>query len=227
MSWTVLPEWLDDTAFIIACGPSLANVPVEKIRGKGRVIAINDSFIKAPWADVLYFCDKRTFWDEYESQIKAIFRGKYIVTLDNKIEGVKSLKNTGPNGLETDPGGLRTGSNSGYQAINLAYHFGATRIVLIGYDMSCRGHSIHWRERRRLQTVHGYTQTIDNHMLPNFPTLVEPLKRAGVAVINATPNSRLRVWPYMPLYDVVKNLRNVQFWKERELLPETVSVRKE
>lgn len=224
MSWMVLPEWCGETVFILGCGPSLEKTPVEKLRGKGRIIAINDSFIRAPWADVLYFADK-PFWTQYQAQIRTMFYGKYLVTLDNQIEGVKTLKNTGEQGLETDPCGLRTGGNSGYQAINLAYHFGVSRIILLGLDMSCAGHKIHWRERGgRPQTVHGYTQTIDHHMLPNFPTLVQPLQEAGVAVVNATPNSRLKVWPYLSLYDVVKNLHNVQFWEGRNSLFKTVSV---
>lgn len=224
MSWLVLPEWCGETVFILGCGPSLAKTPVEKIRGKGRVIAINDSFIKAPWADVLYFCDKATFWDEYHEQIQSMFTGKYLVTLSNQIEGVKALRNTGTDGLETDPCGLRTGGNSGYQAINLAYHFGVSRIILLGYDMSCHNQQLHWRERRRPQTVHGFTQTINRGMLPHFPTLAAPLQEAGVTVVNSTPNSSLRVWPYMPLYDVVKNLRNVQFWEDKISLLKSSSV---
>jgi uncharacterized Rossmann fold enzyme len=36
------------------------------------------------------------------------------------------------------------GGNSGYQAINLAYHLGAERVILLGYDMHCHSGQSHW-----------------------------------------------------------------------------------
>ena len=38
-------------------------------------------------------------------------------------------------GLSTDSDYVHSGGNSGYQAINLAFHLGASRIVLLGFDM--------------------------------------------------------------------------------------------
>jgi hypothetical protein len=43
-------------------------------------------------------------------------------------------------GLSERDGVLHAGRNSGYQAINLAYLMGATRIGLLGYDMQGGGH---------------------------------------------------------------------------------------
>lgn len=39
---------------------------------------------------------------------------------------------------------IHEGGNSGYQAINLAYHFGAARLVLLGFDMQRTGGKSHW-----------------------------------------------------------------------------------
>jgi len=39
---------------------------------------------------------------------------------------------------------VHTGRNSGYAAINLAYHMDATRILLLGYDMTMSGNQRHW-----------------------------------------------------------------------------------
>ena len=67
------------------------------------------------------------------------FRGlKYSLEKRAVKWGVTVLKNTGQRGLERQRTGLRTGLNSGAAAINLAVHFGATRILLLGYD---KGHS--------------------------------------------------------------------------------------
>src|SRR5690349_3855481 len=51
----------------MATGPSLTRdvvtrVAAAKVFGGARVIAINDAYLMAPWADVLYFADPR-WWD--------------------------------------------------------------------------------------------------------------------------------------------------------------------
>lgn len=47
-------------------------------------------------------------------------------------------------GLSRDAGKVHSGGNSGYQAINLALHLGATRIILLGFDMHNFGGKSHW-----------------------------------------------------------------------------------
>ncbi len=200
--WSVPPEWTGETAYILGCGPSLRGFDARVLRGRGRVIAINDSFRLAPWADVLYACDLR-WWQTRREAIQAIWQGRRMVTLENQIDGVLRLRNSGEDGLETDPGALRTGKNSGYQAIGLAYHFGASRIVLLGFDMhvSPRG-EMHWNDRPEVQTPGGFASTL-RLMLPKFDTLREPLATAGVQVVNVTPGSALRTWPMVQLVDVL------------------------
>lgn len=38
-------------------------------------------------------------------------------------------------GMSTRPNTIRMGGNSGFQALQLALHFGAERVILLGYDM--------------------------------------------------------------------------------------------
>jgi hypothetical protein len=201
----IVPEWAGSTVFILGCGPSLIGFDSRSLYGQ-RVIAINDSFELAPWADILYFCDKK-WWDTRKHKVRDQFTGRRIVTLENQIDGVTRLRNTGDAGLETDPAGLRHGSNSGYQCINLAYHLGAKRIVLLGYDMQVIGNDLHWNQKQRpeRQDPAGFTQTL-NIMLMKFPSLVVPLQREGIEVINATPNSRLKCWPYVALPKILQQL---------------------
>jgi hypothetical protein len=203
VSWIVPPEWLGETAFILGCGPSLAQSHTAALRGR-RVIAINDSFLRAPWADVLYFCDGWKWWKNYEAQVQEHFTGRYIVTSTDEIPGVKHLQLTGEQGLEDDPGALRHGKNSGYQAINLAVHFGVNRIILLGYDMQANGRC-HWRTRpgREEKQVEVFHRLLQDRMLPNFASLVAPLREAGVEIVNCTPGSALTVWPMRTLEEVL------------------------
>ena len=191
-------------AVLIAGGPSLTQADVDYCRGKARVLAINDTYRMAPWADLLYFCDGR-WWDWHKDRPAFKSFAGIRATLDQRAaetdHGLKWLKNTGPKGLETDPTGLRTGRNSGYQAINLAVHLGAKRIVLLGYDMRLVDGSDHWfgsHPDGRALTANHFT----NIFLPAFKTLVEPLAKRGVEVVNATPGSALTVFDLHELIGV-------------------------
>ncbi len=200
--WMATPDWYGETAFILGCGPSLRREDVEKLRFR-RVIAINDSYLLAPWADILYFCDAR-WWRSNRFQINDLFRGHQIVTMDNAIPGVRTLRCTGESGLEVDPAALRHGCNSGYQAINLAYHLGVSKIALLGYDMRVHANGkTHWQHRPG-PSQEGFQAVLQRDMLPKFDTLVEPLLHAGVHVVNCTPDSALKLWPFVPLTKVLK-----------------------
>lgn len=198
---TVKPEWKGETCFILGCGPSLRGFDASCLRGKGRVIALNDSFYLAPWADILYFGDLK-WWQSRREAIIRIFCGGDIYTLDNQIARVKAVHSTGKDGLEIDPSGVRNGSNSGFASINLAYHFGVKRIVLLGYDMKCDGEWMHWNKRQEPQKPIKFQQTL-NMFNAYFPSLKAPLAHAGVEVINANPDSNLTVWPRVPLAEVL------------------------
>lgn len=213
--WTVPPEWTGETCFVLGCGPSLRGFDAKVLRGRGRVIAVNDSFGLAPWADVLYACDAR-WWQTRRANVRDTWTGRRMVTLENQIDGVLRLRNSGEDGLETDPGALRTGKNSGYQAIGLAYHFGAARIVLLGFDMRLGRHDeLHWNDRSETQTPQGFAGTLAL-MLPKFETLREPLATAGVQVVNATPGSALRVWPMVRMGDVLNGRDCQESWHEKQ-----------
>jgi hypothetical protein len=142
----------------------------------------------ALWADVLYACDG-DWWDRYIGDVLLRFKGE-LWTQDvpasskyglNRIDGDKA------EGLGKNK--VHYGSNSGYQAINLAYLFGAKKIILLGFDMK-RGENkkSHW---------HGEHPGCLNKEMPiktwlkNFPKLAEDLKIEGVEVINATRDTAL------------------------------------
>jgi hypothetical protein len=170
-----------------------------------RVICINDSYRLAPWADVLYSSDRR-WWPHYKGV--ASFEGsKFGVGSGhgkaNPFTGypeIRVLKNTGYSGLETEPNGLRTGRNSGYAAINLAVHLGAARILLLGYNMSHQnGAHFFGNHPAGLNQSAGLYPSFRR----SFDSLVEPLKAAGVEVINCTPNSSLHTFPMRNLRDVL------------------------
>ena len=201
--WHVKREWKNEIVVILGGGPS-AVAASHSFLASFRVITINDSFRLYPAADILYFCDL-CWWEKRQQEVWNNFQGERLVTLENDIPGVLRLRNTGSVDLETEPDGLRHGSNSGYQAINLAFHMGARRIVLVGFDMRIVAETAHWNTDHVMQQNEaGFALTLRQVMLPKFETLRTPLEAAGVEVFNATPNSALTVWPYVPLREALQ-----------------------
>ncbi len=192
---TVPKLWPGETFVCVASGPSLTSEDVNYCRGKARVIVINNNYQKAPWADVLYACDAK-WWKCPEHAAAAQFQGlKYTLTQPQiRIPGLQVLKNTGRSGLELHPSGLRTGANSGYQAINLAIHLGAARILLLGYDMQKQGNRHHWHADHPHQTNSPY-----GAFLLHFNQLAPLLEKRQIPVINCTRRTALTCFPQQSL----------------------------
>jgi len=245
--WFVTPEWKGATVVIIGGGPSLTERQVRSVerrakseeRGakgeerKIRVIAVNDAYRLAPWADILYACEARWWfwhkgvlgfkgvkaalgWDAvkgrpypqyplryYDGQLvqhinsaKEIYARVGIkIAQGNENGGMKYLAATGKAGLESRQSAIRTGRNGGYQAINLAVHLGAKRIILLGFDMKPdkKGRD-HWFGEHPNKVPLNY-----DLMVRLFDTLVEPLAARGVEVINCTPGSAIKAFPKVGL----------------------------
>lgn len=208
MSAPLTPRlWPESTIACVATGPSLTESDCKYLRGKVPVIAVNDAHLLAPWADVLYSSD-RQWWPHHKGVPK--FQGlKYSVGSGmgkrnpfHHYPEITVLRNTGWTGLELDPSGLKTGKNSGYAALNLAVHLGATRVILLGYNLS------HLHGRAHFFGNHHPSLQQTTALYPNFrrafDTLVEPLKAAGVTVINCTKQTSLQAFPLGDLREVLE-----------------------
>lgn len=108
------------TAVCIASGESLTDEDVQYVRDHrpDLVIAVNTTFRRAPWADILYASDE-AWWDVYGQEARSVFKGEFC-------RGVKSP--------------LTRIGNSGHGAIERARELGCKRILLLGYDFQ----GSHW-----------------------------------------------------------------------------------
>lgn len=187
--------WPGETVVCIASGPSLTREDVDYVRGKARVIVVNTSYQLAPWADVLYACDAK--WWRWHKGAPDFAGQKYSLQKDARWHdpAIRVLENTGVEGLERTPTGLRNGRNGGYQAINLAVHFGASRILLLGYDMSQGPHrEEHWHGEHPNRSRSPFDK-----FLRVFPSIVAPLQAVGVEVINCSRRTALTCFPRLPI----------------------------
>jgi hypothetical protein len=195
---TVPCLWPDGTVVILASGPSLSQADIDACGDRAHVLAIKDSIRLAPWAPVLYACDRR--WWRAHPETASYTGLKFGLESVPGRPDVDVLRNTGETGLELDPTGLRTGRNSGYQAINLAVHLGARRILLLGFDMQPDAHGQH-----RWFGSHSYGGQAPPYILfrERMETIVEPLRERGVTVINCTPGSALDAFERRPLREAL------------------------
>lgn len=187
--------WPGCTVVCIGTGPSLTTEDVAFVQGKARVIAVNDAYKLAPWADVLYAADAK-WWGWHKGA--PTFKGSLKFALQPgalRWPGVQMLRRGSLDGLDLDPRVVRTGFNSGYQAINVAVHLGAAKIVLLGYDM--RGQ--HYFGKHPDRTVPPFPLC-----LAKFATLVAPLAALHIAIVNATRDTALTCFPRVSLEDALQ-----------------------
>lgn len=198
---TTLPRSQFGTVVCVASGPSLAPEDVAYVRGKATVIAVNDAVNLAPWADVLYSSDpmwwQRRKWMRDFPGVRVMvdpIRAHKNRTLPADDHGVLVLKQTGKEGIEFSPDGLRTAINSGGAAINLAVHLGAKRILLLGYDMGPDRGRHHFYDTEKSKGYSAYEVFIKL-----IGTMAQPLKDAGIEVVNCSVRSALKCFPMVPL----------------------------
>jgi hypothetical protein len=191
--WTCQPEWSGETCFIVGGGASVCNIDLRLIEGR-RIITVNSAVFSVPFADFQVFADPHWWW-HYWPQLKG-FKGRIVAATPSKLDGrvLNMRKMKPPPGLTLDRQALVCHYTSVQAAINLAFHLGAERIVLLGVDNGPaqdgtlyhhRPHPSHWNR----------APDCWDRQRDNLALTCKPLKRAGIEVINASPTSRLDLWP--------------------------------
>lgn len=124
---------------IVATGPSLNKNDYKKLSEQvDRVLLIGKAWKMDENADFLYHCDAK--WWYYYNGVPQFKGQKYSLEPTKFTENFERGK---INGFYTHDNIIGTGSNSGYQAINVAYHLGAKEIYLLGYDMKKSAEGVH------------------------------------------------------------------------------------
>lgn len=187
-------DWKDQTAVIVASGPSAQTVDLSLAKGRARFIAVNNSYRLCPWTDVLYAHDYK-WWKDADGA--PDFEGvKYAGEIRAKEDfGVNHI-NVRRYCDQILLGGDEIGScaNSGFQAMNLAALFGARKIILVGFDMESRNGS-HWHgDHERLDNPKETTFAMWRKAMNGAAAQIEAL---GIKVYLGTP-SALSSYPYKP-----------------------------
>jgi hypothetical protein len=201
--WVDGLRWDGFSVAILASGPSLSVEQCDAVRkwrtgaANRKVIAINTTFRRAPWVDVLYACDG-PWWAEYAEEAKAACAGE-LWTQDAPSAhkfGLHLIRSDRGKGLNRKPGLINQGANGGYQSVGLSYCAGASSVYLLGYDM----HGGHWHGDHppKLNRANRF-----DLFLANFLVLAADVeKEKDFEVVNCTPKSALKAFPVKPWQEV-------------------------
>ncbi|KKN41997.1 hypothetical protein LCGC14_0717570 [marine sediment metagenome] len=176
--------WEGRVVYIIGGGPSLKGFDFSPIHDQ-KVIGTNDAFLLGPWVDACWFGDNR--WHDWNHEKLRNFGG-LKATCAPRIKdraGIQFFKRTNTDGLEKKEGVVGWNRCTGSSAINYAYHLGARKVVLLGYDMSGDkdgNYNWHNHHKRRGQKSNPW-----GRFLECFPAIKEDALKLGLEIVNAGP----------------------------------------
>lgn len=191
---------------VVGSGPSLRDIaPNEIVRCGATVIAVNGAIDWLGRADYWFTLDPsqvnmvrarhRVEGCRYVMALPRIARCPDGVTRLLRVEGSLFGRARAPGGLSDEPGAINTG-NSGFGALNLAYHMRPRKILLLGVDAK--------QERR----VDGGMPRSLEHLPALFASAVPQLKAAGIDVVNGSPDSKVTCFTRMTPREAMQWLRS-------------------
>ncbi len=222
----VLPEWTGGTVALIGGGPSVTMDDVVFLHDAHRAglincIAINASYLWAPWADLCYFADAKWWrWHsdgidipkldlkaaevkqlfaEFNGQKCSIHHGEKIID-DLNVHILKNARGHGNHGtgISLDSKSIVTGRHSGYQALNIAILAGASKVLLIGFDAKMA-------EDGQTHFHGGHPVKEGGHVYKMYKESFSPIERdlirLNVEVVNCSPDSAINAFRKTPLAD--------------------------
>ena len=208
----IKPDW-NCPVVVAASGPGLTKDVAWAVRkarwfGPYRIVCVNDAWRLFLNADILYACDE-AWWDVHDGA--PDFKGQRWSSQgsdkqhnDDKRKcaakwKLNLVRGRHGDGFSTDQEVIHYGHNSGFQAVNLAILKGATKIVLVGFDM---------------REVEGRRHFFGPHPSPlrnngDYKNFIRSFEKAQapVPIINATPGSALTCYPMMPLDEALQDAK--------------------
>lgn len=197
-----LARWRGATVFLIGGGPSAEALDLEAMRGRGLVVAINDSARKLPWADVMFSADMS--YVQRRAELIRSFAGRVVLAAPSEFElpvglgRVERVTRMPVGATSEDPMVTVTG-NSGFSGLMLAVARGAARVVLVGFDMAGPGHwfgEYEWKCRLGVEHYPDWIAQMD--------AVADWIRARGCDVVNVNPASAIRCFRFAPLGELTK-----------------------
>lgn len=167
------------TFAVLATGPSMSQEIADYVCGKCSAVAVCDAFRLAPWADALV-CQDRNWWDRYPEALQFLGR-KFSGAPVQHVETLRPDQE------------FPSGCNSGLLGMRVARLLGATRILLLGFDM---------------QGTHyfgSHPEPLRNTTEERFSAFIRQFERwrGWPEVVNCTPGSALTRFPFATIEEAL------------------------
>jgi hypothetical protein len=196
VSWWM--DWRGECVAIIGAGPSAKREDVDQLRDRIHIIAVNESYRLAPWADAVYSCDLAWWqWHKGLNEFTGLKLTHDAVACRHypALKRVQIEQVTSDEILTDKPSYVGAGGNSGFQAMNLAIQFGATGIALLGIDCNLE-HGEHWHGRHAYHMNNPAPSNVKRWRAA-FDGVADKIKKMGIDVVNCSPISALANYPKM------------------------------
>lgn len=158
--------------------------------------------LRLPWADIGYACDL-AWWRRYHDRVRQDIK----LTVDKAAAkrypslGLVGLRK-GCDRLELMKlGTVGWGGNSGFQCLNLAVQFQASKIIMVGFDMTV-AHGVHWHGKHPVG-MNNPTEKNAERWRRCIDAAADVIAELGIRVINASPISALVKYDKMGLLEAL------------------------
>ncbi len=175
--------------FIVASGPSLAEVDPEPFRNE-LTITINDALTKFPRTRYAAIMDSRKLHELHAEllNVEAVF------TLKGNSYGIE-IDLLGTEGFSTDlEAGIYSGYTTAYFTLQLALYMGSREIYYLGLDLGNTAQRSHFFGSRSLQDRDR--PEVYAKMRQSFERIAETAGKMGAHIYNCSPVSELKCFPY-------------------------------
>ena len=211
-------KFTGETAIVSGTGPSLtpeviATCNQARKEGRVKIFAANRA-IDVMDADVFHACNWQ-FYEAYYEGLKDKPCDKWTTRpeLEGKYEGVNYIEERWEPGLSKDPSYIHAHHGTGPQLVNIAYLYGCTRLLLVGWDMRYLGKTgpNTYARRRYLDedplTLNHWPRSGPNGEMEGLIREMNTIKPAdyGIEIINCSPGSAMKCFQMGDLNEEIRN----------------------
>ena len=203
----MIPIRYPNKKFILcATGPGLTEKVIQTIRPYKDdyvIFGINDSYRVIDFLDEHYACDGK-WWRQWGDDFRQVCPELSSWTQDAQMAQQYKLQHSPGKhnkGFSLEPNLIHFGSNSGYQALNIAFLMGGCKFILVGYNMQAVDNKKHFfgDHPPGLNSNSPYA-----NFAKNYATIQPEIREL---VINCTENSALTCFEKADLEETLKNER--------------------
>lgn len=199
-------RWKGETCVIVASGPSLTDADIEHaVSRRVRMIAINESWVKASSADVLYGADAG--WWRIRKPLPGDFKGEYWTqnrgwNPQRVPDDIHCIESRGGNVIDPTQSYIHDGGNSAFQSLGLAILWGCRRVVFLGLDLGYTRGLAHWHGEH-IAPLHNPSLPLLAFCRNEFAIAAPQCAALGVRVINASRETTLNCFERMGIEDAL------------------------